>query len=429
MGSSFAPWERLTGFRRLRRGFGALLAVCCLVGASLDARPAVAQANPGVDLEVWMLTFGPGEPVFLKFGHNALLVRGRDPTSSAVVFEKVYDYGLFNGASPTLVADFLQGRMDYWVGVTSLRSTMRRYKATNRDVFAQKLRLTTDQAIELFRRLETNIRPENRFYRYDYYYDNCSTRLRDILDVLTDGALKRAFTGPASLNLREHSLRHTADDWKYYLGLDLGLANVDDEIDIWVESFLPYRFRDALRRVVVTIDGKTVPFVEREETWFKGSRPEVPDRPPDRIILLAAIGFLLGGIWAGWGWLGRRSVVARWTFRVVASLLAVVLSLFGWLLVFLWGFTDHSIAYGNENIFHLAPWAIVTPVAAVLARRPRQKLLVWVLGTAAAFSILGLIIKVVPGFDQSTYRIIGLLLPTWIGLAVGAWWIAERPAL
>ncbi|MEM7675867.1 MAG: DUF4105 domain-containing protein, partial [Myxococcota bacterium] len=210
-------------------------------------------------LEVWMMTFGPGEPVFLKFGHNALLVRGRDPQSGAPVFERVYDYGLFDGSSPTLVADFLQGRMRYWVGVTSLDRTMRRYQATNRDVSAQKLRLSQDDAEALLRKLEDNIKQENRYYRYDYYYDNCSTRVRDVLDDITEGAVRKAFLGDAKMTLRGHTLRHTSSDWLYYLGLDVGLADVDRPIDLWVESFLPQNFREGLRKVQVTVDGASVP--------------------------------------------------------------------------------------------------------------------------------------------------------------------------
>ena len=389
-----------------------------VVLAAASSWPPVVSAAPErpVELEVWMMTFGPGGPVFLKFGHNALLIRGRDAASDRVLFERVYDYGLFNGASPTLVADFLQGRMDYWVAVTTLSRTMGRYRYTNRDVAAQKLRLTPEQSAALYEMLELNIQPENRFYRYDYYYDNCSTRLRDALDRITDGALRRAFIGPATMSLRDHSLRHTANDWKYYLGLDVGLANVDAPINLWVESFLPQKFREALRKVEVPVGDEMRPFVEKEEVWFDGTRPEVPDRPPARGWLMMAIGTAIGALVALLGRRGRDSAAARRVFAVVASLVALGLGFFGVLLIYLWGFTDHSIAYANENIFHLAPWGVVLPLAAILSPRWFTRGLV----AAAGLSALGLVIKVVPAFGQDTYRIIGLLLPVWIGLAVGA---------
>ena len=398
-----------------------------LVALLAGSRGAVAQQGATPRLEVWMMTFGPGQQVFLKFGHNAVLVRGRDPATGEVRFERVYDYGLFDGSSPTLVADFLQGRMQYWMGVTTLRSTMHRYRRTNRDVYAQKLRLTQAQALELLRRLEDNARPENKFYRYDYYYDNCSTRVRDVLDAITGGAVKAAFVGPATMNLRDHSLRHTADDWMYYLGLDVALANVDAPIDLWVESFLPFKFSEALRKVRVNIDGTTVPLVEKEEVWFDGTRPEIPDAPPNRILAMTLVGLCLGGLLAALGWWARTHLFVRRAFVVLASVLGFSFAFFGVLLVFLWGFTDHSIAYGNENIFHLAPFALLTPFAAVASRRPGRRYLFAVLGAAAVLSLLGLMVKVLPGFDQGTYRIIGLLLPIWSGLALGAWWVAERP--
>ena len=401
----------------------AVLALLSLVAWS---PPVYAQAAP--QLDVWMMTFGPGEPVFLKFGHNALLIRIRDGATGQVQQERVYDYGLFNGASPTLVADFLQGRMQYWLGVTRLSSTMHRYRATNRDVAAQKLRLTPEQSRTLLEQLERNALPENRFYRYDYYYDNCSTRLRDVLDRITKGAVKKAFVGPATMSLRDHTLRHTASDWLYYLGLDVGLANVDEDIDLWSESFLPQKFREALRGVEVTIDGETVPFVEKEEVWFDGTRPDVPAQPPSRGPLLALIGFLIGGVFASWGWLGRRNRLLRTLYLIAAGLVGFGLAFFGVLLIYLWGFTDHSIAYGNENIFHLAPWAILAPVAALMSRRRGAPYLFRLFAAAAVLSLLGLLIKVVPGFGQDTYRLISLLLPIWVGLALGARSLQRRLA-
>ena len=392
-------------------------------------RSSEGQAQPS--LEVWVLTFGPGEPVFLKFGHNAILVRGLDP-SGATRFERVYDYGLFDGRSPTLVADFLQGRMRYWMGVTVLRRTMSQYKRTNRDVYAQKLRLSQSQALDLFRRLQENAKPENREYRYDYYYDNCSTRVRDALDVVTDGAVKAGFTGAASMSLRDHSLRHTsrntANDWMYYLGLDVGLANVDQPIDVWVESFLPFKLREGLRAVQIDVDGTRQPLVEKEEVWFKGTRPNVPERAPSRGVLLTFVGLVVGVFFAGFGWVARRSWFVRILFRAAVSTTAFGLAVFGILLVFLWGFTDHSVAYANQNIFNLAPWAILTPVVAIVARRQGHVLLYRWLGSAAAFSLLGLLLKVLPGFGQDTLRLIGLLLPIWGGMAIGAWLISQsRP--
>ncbi len=409
----FARW---TAVRRL------CLTVGCAMVVLLGPTTARSQ-SPGVRLDVWMLTFGPGQPVFLKFGHNAILVRAVDTANDTVKFERVYDYGLFDGSSPTLVADFLQGRMRYWMGVTTLGRTKRNYRRTNRDIYAQKLRLTPEQSRSLYRRLQDNAKPENRYYSYDYYYDNCSTRVRDVLDEVTAGALKAAFQGPASMSLRDHSLRHTHDDWKYYLGLDLGLANVDEPIDVWTEAFLPFKLREALRRVQVEQDGQRVPLVEREEVWFDGTRPDAAEQPPSRVLLLTMVGLAIGALLAAIGGVGRRIRAVGWLFVVLAAAIAFGLSLFGLLLIFLWGFTDHSIAYANQNIFNLAPWAVVAPVVAVWSRRG----LFGLLAVSAAWSALGLVLKVLPFFEQDTFRITGLLLPVWCGLALGAWWVATRP--
>lgn len=398
-----------------------------VAGLAALALASVAHAQPS--LEVWMLTFGAGEPVFLKFGHNALMVRGRDEASGRVLFERVYDYGLFDGSSPTLVADFLQGRMQYWMGVTTLGRTMRRYRATNRDVFAQKLRLTAEQAAMLHTRLQDNAKPENRYYRYDYYYDNCSTRVRDAVDAVTDGAVKAAFTGPAALTLRDHSLRLTASDLLYYVGLDLGLADVDRPINIWVESFLPFKLQESMRKVqVTTADGQRQPLVEREEVWFEGTRSKAPSIPPDYWPQMLLVGVAIGGLFAVWGRWGRRSLLGRRLFMVVASGLGAGLAFFGLVLLYLWGFTDHAVAYANQNVMYLAPWAIAAPVVALVSRRPGQKALYFVFASAAVLAIFGLSIKILPGVGQQTHRLAALLLPIWCGLTAGAYAITTRPA-
>ncbi len=417
---------------------GALWAVVAASLVVAEARSAQAQDLPAsqldseqapqpTNLQVWVMTFGPGDEVFFKFGHNAVLVTGLDADGRR--FRTIYDYGIFDGSSPTLVADFLQGRMDYWVASTSFSLTLRRYTRQNRAVYGQRLRLTQAQALRLYRMLEENIKPANSRYRYDYYYDNCSTKVRDILDVITGGAVRRAFSGPATMSLRDHSLRHTADAWHYYVGLDLGLANVDGPLDRWDESFLPEKLRESLRLVKVEIDGEMVDLVAEERVFFRGTRPEVRAEPPVRWPIMLAVGAVVGLFWAGLGFLGRRLGFVRVLFVLSSSVFAATLALFGVLLVFLWTSTDHSIAYGNENIFNLAPWGVLAPVAGLLSLVPRwRSVMFWFFLSVAAFSVLGVLAKVLPGLDQVTHRIVVLLLPTWVGLTLGARFIAQPPS-
>jgi hypothetical protein len=166
----------------------ALLGLLCLAPAR-----AARAAEPGAELTISVLTFGPGDHPFYKFGHNAILVhdalRGRDD---------VYNYGTFDYRARTLVPDFLHGRLQYWLSVASLEVTVEQYRSENRSVTAQELALSAAQRRALVERLGRAALPANRYYRYDYYRDNCSTRVRDVIDGVLDGRLRDASRGPAT---------------------------------------------------------------------------------------------------------------------------------------------------------------------------------------------------------------------------------------
>src|SRR5262249_20746978 len=172
-------------------------------------------AAPGDELSIYPLTFGPGDHPSFKFGHNAILVR-----DAAAGTERVYNSGTFKFDSPWLIPEFLRGRLTYWLSVSSLETTMAAYQRENRSIFAQELALPPDAKLTLKARLEENARPENRAYRYDYFLDNCSTRVRDALDRTTLGLVHASARGPGRLTLREQALRLTADYLPLYVALD-----------------------------------------------------------------------------------------------------------------------------------------------------------------------------------------------------------------
>ncbi|HXI59064.1 MAG TPA: DUF4105 domain-containing protein, partial [Polyangia bacterium] len=206
-----AGWRRRVGGRT--RSQAALLAAALfsflLLGAGAGA--GQAQAQPGDELSVYVMTMGPGDHPFFKFGHNAIWIQDRTTKLS-----KVYNFGTFRFDSPRLIPDFIKGRLTYWLSVSSLDRTLATYQHENRSVEAQELELEPAEKAALAERLEVNARPEKRNYKYDYFLDNCSTRVRDAIDVVTGGRLRASAQGPARLTLREQALRLTADlPWEY----------------------------------------------------------------------------------------------------------------------------------------------------------------------------------------------------------------------
>src|SRR5690606_8121184 len=190
-------WRRSTD-RLSRSGmprYRLLLALGLAVGAPQAARGAlVAQASGGEpqaarqqapqaseqqpSLQVFLMTMGPGQQIWERFGHNAIWVR-----DTVQGIDLVYNFGMFDSFAPGFVTNFIKGRPLYWLAAFDLRTTLAQYDAARRSIEVQELALPQEQKAQLAFALAENARPDNREYRYDYFLDNCSTRIRDALDA------------------------------------------------------------------------------------------------------------------------------------------------------------------------------------------------------------------------------------------------------
>ena len=394
-----------------------------LVVLSLLAQPrSVAAQIRGEDLTVSVVTFGPHEHPFFKFGHNAVLVEH----SNGQGF--VYNFGMFDFSSPALIPKFALGRSMYWLARTSRDNTFAAYIEENRTVEVQELDLSPEQRKAVFDRLEENARPQNRYYLYDYFFDNCSTRVRDVVDTAVGGRLRTAASAPARLTFRGHGLRLTADLAWEYLALSFGLGTTADRpMTRYEEGFIPMELRDVLREVKLPApDGTLRPLVKSERTVFRASRVDPPLNPPNRVLWFALVGLLLGGLLALLGWL---ALTRRWARVAGAAVLGVVgglVGLLGFLLVFLWVATNHKAAHANANILQAVPFALAFPFLALgLARgraagNDRSLRRAWFLAAAAAaLSILGLLLRLVGLIAQDNLSFIALFAPLWLGAAAG----------
>lgn len=389
----------------------------------LAAAPARAQGPapvlPDTGLTVVLITMGQGDMVWEKFGHNALWIH--DPAAGT---DRVYNYGMFDFNSPGYWGRFLRGNWLYELGVQSIQQTVYQYQYFNRAMWAQELNLTPGQKREMQAFLETNALPQNREYLYDYYLDNCSTRIRDVLDRATGGRLRAATADSMTgTTFRWHSERLIAEDQASYFGLAGGLGpRADREINAWEEMFLPFKVQEQVRKIrVADASGREVPLVAREWTMLEapGRAPELAT-PPLRTPFYLLAGLLLAGILFLLGSRAPRSGWARFGFSAVSALWLLLAGTGGLLLVLLWTMTNHQIAYRNENLLQLSPLALplvlLVPCLAYGARwaaRPARLLATVVAG----LSLLGLVLQVLPGLDQRNAQIIALALPVNLALA------------
>jgi hypothetical protein len=403
-----------------------LLLLLCAPPARAQTSGDAEGAEPGAELTVGVITMGQGDLVYELFGHNAIWVH--DPVNGT---DRVYNYGVFDFDSPGYWGRFIRGDWLYQLAVEELSRTLYAYEYFNRSVRVQILALTPAQKHELREFLEWNARPENREYLYDYYRDNCSTRVRDVIDRVLGGTLSASTRGVATgTSYRWHSERLIAGDRASYTGLLVGLGPAADrEIDAWEEMFIPFRLEAQLRRLQVTdAAGRSVPLVAREATLFEAAG-RAPERaaPPRWLHWYLVCGLAIGAVVVLLGRAAPRSRAARVGLSLAGGLWAALLGFFGLVLLGLWAATNHQIAFRNENLLQVNPLAlgllVLLPALLLGARwaaRPARLLAL----ALAAMSLLGLVLKALPAFAQHNFSVIAFALPVHLAIA----WTVHRLA-
>lgn len=384
---------------------------------------APASREPGSNLTVYLLTMGPGDQVWERFGHNAIWIHD-DLTSSDIV----YHWGLFDFADENFLPNFIRGRMRYSMGAFDMEQTVDAYRQANRTVWAQELELTPAQRLKLADFVAWNVLPANRHYDYDYYLDNCSTRVRDALDLALGGVIRTASQGVGTgTTYRFHTARLTQDDLPIYTGTMIGLGQpVDRPISAWEEMFLPVRMMEQLKGMRVTRPEGLLPLVKSERVLVHATRSPEPVTVDSRILIfLAVAGALLV--------IGAALILLRTPGRggggalALATLWSMVAGIAGSLIAFLWGFTDHIYSYRNENLFQLNPISLVLAGflvrtmwkrrrgndAGESARRDALRIALVV----AAVAVIGFVVQALPVFNQGNAEVIALALPLHLGVA------------
>jgi len=388
--------------------------------------PTRLPASPPESLTVYLMTMGPGKRVWERFGHNAIWIH--DPARGS---DQAYNYGIFDFRQQNFLLRFVQGRMWYSMQGAPARLYLEEYRKANRSVWVQELNIPPLARRELQEFLEWNERPENRFYHYDYYRDNCSTRVRDALDRALNGRIREETSGvPTGKTYRFHTLRLTANDPAVYTGLLLALGQpADRPISAWEEMFLPLALREHLRRITLTgPDGMPKPLVTSERTLFESAAAPPPAEPPHWLPVYLIVGLTIGGTAFGLAGPARNNRSARVGFVILTSIWGLLMGIAGLVLAGLWGLTDHSAAYNNENILQAS--LLVLPLLGlvprlVFASQSAARTALLVAASVTALSLLGLLLKLLPPFHQVNGAIIALALPAHAGVAAGAWRLAR----
>ncbi len=406
---------------RLRWAGGLLLHLALAGQASPQeiVPSSVPAADTGSALAASVLTLGRDAEVWELWGHNTIVLADRDGRTS-----RSYNWGLFDFRQENFILRFARGQMWYSMGAHPTNRELAYYASRDRTMVLQDLALTPAQAAALQAFLEWNDTPANRGYFYNYYLDNCSTRVRDAVDRAVGGQLKPQFdTLPSGHTWRWETRRILGWNLPLYVVINLALGQpVDRDMTAWQAMFLPRRVMEYFRTAHVTSASGQIPLVRREQELNRSSHFVDPEAPRATWIPLLMAGVLGGTLFLRLGMAARQSIRARRWFAVLGCTWSFGAGLLGSLLLALWFLTDHVTSRNNENVLLLTPLSLLLVVllpralkgSAGALRAARR-----VASVVAGLALLALLIKVLPWFRQYNLELIALILPVHAGLLRG----------
>ncbi len=353
-------------------------------GLALFLTTVLCVSVQAQEIEVSLLTCGPGKALYSTFGHTA--IRVRDKTNNTDV---VYDYGVFDFNDPYFMFKFLSGKLDYYVARRSFRQFIAEYEDLGRGVEEQILLLSTRTKVDITKALEENLKPENRTYKYDFLKDNCSTRARDI--ILQNAEISQFAKIKSRETYRNYLDVYLKDKAWLELGIDLLLGTeADGQLDDFQKMFLPNSLSNGLA-IITKSDGN--PLVQ-QSTVLLEENPRSTSTPikPLHLAVLVSVAFI------GCIFFYPKSV------KTLHLLQAISLTSAGLFLLYMWLGTDHSATKDNWNIL----WA--NPYYLFFLLLPKKQLKYALLGGLTLINVFALLAW--PNIPQSLNPICVLILVT-----------------
>ncbi len=395
-----------------------------VAGAQPRPQPRIVQ-SPHDSILVSILTMGPGEEVFERFGHQS--IRMHDLSTGVDI---AYNWGMFDFAQPHFLSRFLSGDTKYWMEGIPAESVLAYYKRNSRAVWEQRLTLTTAEKDSLWRFLKWNAKEENKYYRYDYYRDNCATKVRDVLDMILGGSIQRAVaTHEHGVTYRSETLRLARAYPLINFGMDFVLGRpADATLSAWEEMFIPMRLQELIRRIRVRhSDGSKSRLVRSERQLVADDTFKDSDTPPGYFTPAFKVSFLIVGILLGLCMLPVASMPVRWAIGILGVSWNLLAGSVGLLLLGAELFTRHAAYMGkNVNVLLATPASlalvVLIPLAMHASASPRivraaRSLSVF----AAVSSVTAVLLRLAPHIAQQNRPLLVLAVPVQAALVVALW--------
>lgn len=317
---------------------------------------AASQEQPKA--EIYLITCGPGSEIYSMYGHSALRVVVPGEKS-----DLVYNWGVFDFNTPNFTWKFAKGKLSYMLGVYSYDSFLKDYFIEERWVVSQKFNLDDTETERLFQLLAENLRPENVKYRYNFYYDDCSSRIRDIIEKAVGDNLLY----PPDQNKELYTFRHLTGEYeKRYpwikLGIDVLIGSPGDKKATFRDRmFLPADLKNGLSELLIRREGRMIPLLSNPETVLDFDEPVAKNKiitsPLFLISFLLIMVIMLTGVLKG-----------RAANNILDIILFTIFSFLALMLIFANFVTAHHELKWNFNIIWLNPFIIICLISLILNR-------------------------------------------------------------
>ena len=307
------------------------------------------QISLSAQAQASVLTMGPGQSLFDSFGHSAIRLHDQ-----ALGIDVVYNYGVYDFSDPNFYAKFAMGKMRYLLDRKPTEPFLSNYVEDNRWIKEQILNLNTAEVQQLFEFLEDNLKPENRAYDYDFFYDNCATKIPELINKMVTGGIK-IDSSFISTPKTHRSLVQENVHWNTWgsFGMDLGIGAVTDRIASPTEHlFLPNNVYLALAKTTRNNGPEPQNIVKASKDLFVNN-PVAPksDGLTSPLVVMGLLALFI--VWITFRD-AKKDQRSKWLDVAIAAVTGII----GIILLLLWFATDHSTTANNYNVLWAFPFSI-----------------------------------------------------------------------
>ena len=306
-------------------------------------------AQDSSHLRISLLTCTPGDELYSIFGHSAFRVI--DSSSVNDDRDIVYNYGTFNFDDEGFYLKFARGKLLYYVSIVKFEDFKYMYQAINRGITEQVLNLTAAEKINVRHFLITNLKEENKYYKYDFFFDNCTTRLRDIIKKNHDSSFTIKPVMPVGTTFRQAIYQYLDKGKQCWskLGIDILLGQPCDGVMTAAQmQFLP-------DNLMISLDSASHPLILSHENLYpindnsnKGSFFTPFIIFLILLLAIAALSFMYSTLWV-------KNKYVQLFLQGFDGILFFTTGLVGIILIFMWTATDHSMTKNNFNLLWAWP--------------------------------------------------------------------------